>query len=104
MPEQTRQQYVVPKLVMFSGQTSSACGTADAAVGPFYCPGDRKVYLDTAFFQDMQRKLGGGGDFAYAYVIAHEVGHHVENLLGVLPMFDQLLVACVARRFPMRCR
>ncbi len=58
-------------------------------MGPFYCPIDKKVYLDTAFFSDMQRRFGGGGDFAYAYVIAHEVGHHVENLLGILPKVQQ---------------
>jgi len=71
--------------VLFSGATASGCGSAEAAMGPFYCPLDRKLYLDTAFFQDMQRRMGGGGDFAYAYVIAHEVGHHVQNLLGLLP-------------------
>jgi predicted metalloprotease len=90
LPEQTQQRYVAPKLVLFSGQTASACGTADSAVGPFYCPLDQKVYLDTAFFADMQRRLGGGGDFAYAYVIAHEVGHHVQNLIGVLPKVDEM--------------
>ncbi len=58
-------------------------------MGPFYCPRDRQLYLDTSFFQDMQRRLGGGGDFAYAYVIAHEVGHHVQNLLGLLPKVQQ---------------
>ncbi len=85
LPDQANRDYAPPKLVMFSGVTQSACGTAQSAMGPFYCPQDRKVYLDTSFFQDMQRRLGGGGDFAYAYVIAHEVGHHVENLLGILP-------------------
>ncbi|HVZ08894.1 KPN_02809 family neutral zinc metallopeptidase [Rhodopila sp.] len=85
LPAQTNRPYVPPKLVLFSGATQSACGTAQSATGPFYCPIDRKVYLDTAFFQDMKRRLGGGGDFAYAYVIAHEVGHHVQNLLGILP-------------------
>lgn len=73
-----------PTLVLYAGATASACGTAQTATGPFYCPNDRKVYLDTAFFQDMKRRFGGGGDFAYAYVIAHEVGHHVQNLVGVL--------------------
>ena len=81
--------YEVPRLVMFSGATQSACGGAQSAMGPFYCPIDKKVYLDTAFFGEMQRRFGGGGDFAYAYVIAHEVGHHVENLLGILPKVQQ---------------
>ncbi len=77
--------YEKPKLVLFSGETDSQCGTADAATGPFYCPGDRKVFLDTAFFQELSDRFGAPGDFANAYVIAHEVGHHVQNLLGVLP-------------------
>jgi predicted metalloprotease len=85
LPQQANVQYRKPILVLFSGVTSSACGTAQSAMGPFYCPRDQKLYLDTSFFQDMQRKLGGGGDFAYAYVIAHEVGHHVQNLIGLLP-------------------
>ena len=76
--------YREPKLVLFSGAVQSACGGASAAMGPFYCPGDRKVYLDTDFFRVMAGKMGAGGDFAYAYVIAHEVGHHVQNLLGTL--------------------
>jgi uncharacterized protein len=84
LPQQTNRAYQKPTLVLFDGATRSACGTAQSAMGPFYCPNDRKVYLDTAFFQDMQRRLGGGGNFAYAYVIAHEVGHHVQNLLGIL--------------------
>ncbi|CAH2603515.1 conserved protein of unknown function [Rhodovastum atsumiense] len=84
LPAQAGRPYQPPVLVLFSGATGSACGLAQSAAGPFYCPPDRKVYLDTAFFQDMQRRLGGGGAFAYAYVIAHEVGHHVENLLGLL--------------------
>ena len=82
-------QYRKPKLVLFSGATNSECGTAQSAMGPFYCPVDQKVYLDTSFFQDMQRRFGGGGEFAYAYVIAHEIGHHVENLLGILPKVQQ---------------
>lgn len=77
------QTYVEPKLVMFSGQVDSACGYAGASSGPFYCPGDSKVYIDLAFFEDMQRQLGAQGDFALAYVIAHEVGHHIQNLLGI---------------------
>src|ERR1700760_2072110 len=84
LPEQANRQYQKPILVLFSGATGSACGLARSAMGPFYCPNDRKVYLDTSFFQDMQSRMGGGGDFAYAYVIAHEIGHHVQNLLGVL--------------------
>lgn len=85
LPQQANIAYQKPVLVLFSGATGSACGTARSAMGPFYCPNDRKVYLDTLFFQDMQRRMGGGGDFAYAYVIAHEIGHHVQNLLGILP-------------------
>jgi predicted metalloprotease len=84
LPAQKGIKYTAPRLVLFNGQTASACGRAQSAMGPFYCPLDQKVYLDTSFFNDMKRKLGGGGDFAYAYVIAHEVGHHVENQLGIL--------------------
>jgi uncharacterized protein len=79
------QGYAEPKLVLFSGGTVSACGTASAAAGPFYCPGDRQIYLDTDFFRVMEQRLGAEGDFAAAYVIAHEVAHHVQNLLGILP-------------------
>jgi len=75
--------YEVPTLVLFSGAVPSACGYADAAVGPFYCPGDRKLYIDLSFYQEMQTRFGAPGDFAQAYVIAHEVGHHVQNLIGV---------------------
>ena len=89
LPQQANREYVRPKLVLFSDATRSGCGDAESAMGPFYCPVDQKVYLDTAFFNDMKRRLGGGGDFAYAYVIAHEVGHHVENLLGILPKVQQ---------------
>ncbi len=76
-------QYAEPTLVLYSGATRGGCGTANSAVGPFYCPLDSKVYLDTSFFNQMKRQLGGGGDFAYAYVIAHEIGHHVQNELGI---------------------
>lgn len=84
LAQQAGIQYQEPKLVMFSGAVQSACGGASSAMGPFYCPGDQRVYLDTDFFQVMQRQMGAGGDFAYAYVIAHEVGHHVQNLTGTL--------------------
>lgn len=77
-------EYVPPKLVLFNGSVQSGCGGATASTGPFYCSADQSVYLDLSFFKDMRRNLGADGDFAYAYVIAHEVGHHVQYLLGTL--------------------
>ena len=88
LPAQKGVDYTAPKLVLYSGSTRSGCGTAQAAMGPFYCPNDKKVYLDMSFFNDMRAKYGGGGDFAYAYVIAHEIGHHVQDLLGILDKAD----------------
>jgi len=82
--------YPEPKLVLFSGAVSSACGNASAASGPFYCPGDEKVYIDLTFFDEMAQRFKASGDFAQAYVLAHEVGHHVQNLIGVLPKFNQM--------------
>lgn len=79
---QAGQRYQDPQLVLFDGSVESACGMAAAATGPFYCPGDRKVYLDLSFFRELQQRFGASGDFADAYVIAHEVGHHVQTLLG----------------------
>ena len=80
--------YEVPKLVLFSGQVRSACGQATAAVGPFYCPGDSKVYLDLQFFDELKKKFRAPGEFAQAYVVAHEIGHHVQNLLGTSGKVD----------------
>jgi hypothetical protein len=74
--------YVEPKLVLFNGLVQSACGTAEAAMGPFYCPLDQKVYIDMSFYNELEQRFGAPGDFAQAYVVAHEVGHHVQNLLG----------------------
>ncbi len=95
--QQAGQSYVAPKLVLFNGRVQSACGTAESAMGPFYCPGDQKVYIDTQFFKEMRQQMGisgdknqtelsrqdQAGDFAQAYVVAHEVGHHIQNLLGI---------------------
>lgn len=76
-------RYQEPNLIMFSGQTQSACGFASAAVGPFYCPADQNVYIDLQFYDELRRRFAADGDFAQAYVIAHEIGHHVQNLLGI---------------------
>jgi hypothetical protein len=76
-------EYVEPKLVLFSGAVQSACGMAESAMGPFYCPLDQKVYIDMSFYDDLSSRFGAPGDFAQAYVVAHEVGHHVQNLMGI---------------------
>jgi uncharacterized protein len=93
--------YRPPRLIMFSGATSSACGTAQTAMGPFYCPNDREVYLDSSFFRDLERRFQGcfgkACEFAQAYVIAHEVGHHVQNLLGILPKVQRAQQAAGSR-------
>jgi predicted metalloprotease len=81
--------YQEPKLVLFRDSINSACGMASSATGPFYCPGDSKVYLDMQFFDELAEKFNASGDFAQAYVLAHEVGHHVQNLIGVLPKFNR---------------
>jgi predicted metalloprotease len=82
-------RYVPPRLVLYRGVTQSACGRAQAAVGPFYCPNDREVYLDTAFFDELRSRFQAPGDFAAAYVIAHEIGHHVQNSLGTMRQFEE---------------
>ncbi|MFT4192532.1 MAG: neutral zinc metallopeptidase [Comamonas sp.] len=82
--------YSDPRLVLFSGATSTACGTGQSAMGPFYCPGDQRVYIDLSFYDQLKNQLGAPGDFAQAYVIAHEVGHHVQNLLGITGKVDQM--------------
>lgn len=81
--ERIGREYQPPELVVYSGQYPTACGTGDARMGPFYCPGDRKVYIDLGFYDELERVFAAPGDFAQAYVIAHEVGHHVQNLLGI---------------------
>ena len=82
--------YQKPKLVLFRGATPTACGQGQSAMGPFYCPGDQKVYIDLGFYETLQRQLGAPGDFAQAYVIAHEVGHHVQNLMGISAKMDKM--------------
>jgi predicted metalloprotease len=84
------QTYAKPRLVLFTGRTQTACGTGQTASGPFYCPGDRKIYIDLSFYRLMQQRFGVSGEFAQAYVIAHEVGHHVQNLMGIMDKVDQL--------------
>ncbi|WP_337882279.1 neutral zinc metallopeptidase [Chromobacterium haemolyticum] len=92
------QRYRPPKLVMFSGATPTACGRGDAAIGPFYCPGDEKIYIDLSFFQMLGRELGAPGEFAQAYVIAHEVGHHVQHQLGISAKVDEEMARSDERR------
>ena len=87
---QNGKQYVEPTLVLFSGATRTACGVGQAAMGPFYCPADQKVYIDLGFYETLKNRLGAPGDFAQAYVIAHEVGHHVQNQLGISGKVDQM--------------
>lgn len=90
LPQQRGVVFKPAPLVIFRGATRSACGGAQSAMGPFYCPADTRIYLDMTFFEEMRTKMRAGGDFAYAYVIAHEMGHHIENLLGILPKVQQL--------------
>lgn len=87
---QNNQQYQEPRLVLFSGVVQSACGNASAASGPFYCPADKQVYIDLSFYDELKNNLNAPGDFAMAYVIAHEVGHHVQNLLGISQKVQQM--------------
>ena len=84
-------RYEAPRLVLFEQATRSACGVGQAAMGPFYCPADGKVYLDLSFFRELDRRFGAPGDFAQAYVVAHEVGHHVQNLLGIAPKVHEMM-------------
>lgn len=83
------QNYPAPKVVLYTTQTNSGCGLADSRMGPFYCPEDSKVYIDLSFYDELRQKFGAPGDFAQAYVLAHEIGHHVQNLTGVLPEFNR---------------
>jgi predicted metalloprotease len=88
--EANGRDYPEPTLVLFEGQVSSACGFASAASGPFYCPSDRKLYIDLSFYDELARRFKASGDFAQAYVLAHEVGHHIQNIIGVLPQFNRM--------------
>lgn len=89
LPQQAKRQYQDPKLVLFTDRVQSACGAAGSSTGPFYCPGDNKLYLDYSFFNELAREFKAPGDFAQAYVIAHEVGHHVQNMLGTMDKVQQ---------------
>lgn len=90
LPQQANVNYQEPRLVLFTNAVQSACGSASSATGPFYCPGDNKVYIDLSFYQDLSQRFGASGDFAMAYVIAHEIGHHVQNLLGTSDKVSRL--------------
>jgi predicted metalloprotease len=90
LPQQANQQYEDPRLVLFTDAVQSACGNASSATGPFYCPGDHKLYVDLSFFDELGQRFGAAGDFAMAYVIAHEVGHHIQTLLGTSQKMAQL--------------
>ena len=90
LPDQKGVPFRAAPLVLFRGATRSGCGGAESAMGPFYCPVDTRIYLDMSFFEEMRSKMRAGGDFAYAYVVAHEMGHHIENLLGILPKVQQM--------------
>lgn len=88
-PEQLNRRYEEPTLVLFSGQTQSACGFASSATGPFYCPGDQDLYIDLSFYQELQTRFRAPGDFAMAYIVAHEVGHHIQYLLGITQQMEE---------------
>ena len=88
--QQMNKQYVAPKLVMYRGATRTGCGPGQSVMGPFYCPADQTVYIDLSFYDEMKTKLGAGGDFAQGYVVAHEVGHHVQKLLGIEPKVREM--------------
>lgn len=88
--QQMNKQYVAPRLVMYRGATRTGCGTGQSVMGPFYCPADQTVYIDLSFYDEMKTKLGAGGDFAQGYVVAHEVGHHVQKLLGIEPKVREM--------------
>ena len=104
LPQQAHTRYTPPTLVLYSGQINSACGFTSSAVGPFYCPGDQKLYLDFAFFDELKREFRAPGDFAQAYVIAHEVGHHVQNLIGTMDKMERSRRQAIGYQLLSNCR